>query len=1052
MNKEVETENAPKKKLALDNYYSDQIEEDKKAHHQLLDDEKFDYTYDYYLVYMSLLENALVKRLENKKNKTVESKPVKEAENSAKSSEAEEKVEDQEVNSKEEAEDSETENQVIVQEANSKEEIEASEKNSEDQENDSEDDLEVNASGSEEQAEDQANGSENEVEASENDSEGQVEVSAPLSEDQVVISAPQYEDEVEASTADSQIQEVESKEEQDHVVEDQIVEDNMDQQTNNDSNQNDIVDEEEQEEQSDVLVDSEQVQKDQLQDEENLEDLETENKVEDQNIDSKEEVSTSSTNVENSKDESNVQDQKTESNALVSNVEPKPQDPKVASKSKQQSTTNDIHALDERAALSIKKLLDPSTISLLPIPSAFSNYTNNNDQQTEDNKYHLSFADVSVDPINNFYQKVVDSVDPLLDDYIKLIINENHQPLKQQQVLVDESKIIETNIKNLYKTQKILGRKVANVFIIISCFLIFGLALIPILLKNKKIINEYDAYENQRKNELEQIWTTSHGLSLQFASRLNFNEMIKFIANKLNLGYGNYCSQETYQFISSCMNDFTVLHSAANFKYKNTEITDCVATYEEIRPIVTSNAVRFPYRDIETYTTSDGAIRTRTVTKYETLVAYHEEPTPFLEDRHFQILKTNFKPGFSFTTNVKTKTDKTKIKNFINFENKEFSKKLRITNDDNQINTELLEFFTIKAQEDYLKWADELNHKFNLTKTGRFLINDYVDVDYELDGLTTLPKKVKKNTVVSPLTQYSSWDINVAYNINEFNLKHLVAYQKQTVDQLVDIFKMVAKYYLYDFAEQVTPFLLSPAINREWYSSDGNYKIANSGNFEDHISSKDKPSNSYLLAKVYYEGLINFNQYDQAKKAWFEINRLDRDNQFLRYDLAHKSYGAQEEVDLVLVTGVHVGTQTIPVPYTRYYPIEEDKTVFYLAKDRTNKNNFIISKKKSNGFFELAHKANIPISNLDKINLHPNTSIEMQNPYQVLLDPNQVAYLDILNQLQNNCTDKIHVQANDDGYFIFVNSTQANDLALPEFFNSIKKLKNNLLELNQLEN
>lgn len=73
------------------------------------------------------------------------------------------------------------------------------------------------------------------------------------------------------------------------------------------------------------------------------------------------------------------------------------------------------------------------------------------------------------------------------------------------------------------------------------------------------------------------------------------------------------------------MDNFLNLHSAFNFKYKNTEITDCVATYKEWRMVTTSNAIQVPYIDFETYTTSNGQLATRRVTRYETLVGYHNE-------------------------------------------------------------------------------------------------------------------------------------------------------------------------------------------------------------------------------------------------------------------------------------------------------------------------------------------------------------------------------------------------------------------------------------------
>lgn len=94
----------------------------------------------------------------------------------------------------------------------------------------------------------------------------------------------------------------------------------------------------------------------------------------------------------------------------------------------------------------LKKLLDQSNVALVPVPSAFNNYTNNTKQAVDD-KYHLNYANVTVDPINNFYQKIVDSVNPLIDDYIKSLVNENHEPLKQQQVLITESENIEKNHK-----------------------------------------------------------------------------------------------------------------------------------------------------------------------------------------------------------------------------------------------------------------------------------------------------------------------------------------------------------------------------------------------------------------------------------------------------------------------------------------------------------------------------------------------------------------------------------------------------------------------------
>lgn len=154
-------------------------------------------------------------------------------------------------------------------------------------------------------------------------------------------------------------------------------------------------------------------------------------KPQEQKVDSKLEAEPGATNLENQKADAETQDQKAESKAE-----------EQIEKTQETKAVKEIPALDEKTLLSIKKLLDQSNVALVPVPSAFNNYTNNTKQAVDD-KYHLNYANVTVDPINNFYQKIVDSVNPLIDDYIKSLVNENHEPLKQQQVLITESENIE---------------------------------------------------------------------------------------------------------------------------------------------------------------------------------------------------------------------------------------------------------------------------------------------------------------------------------------------------------------------------------------------------------------------------------------------------------------------------------------------------------------------------------------------------------------------------------------------------------------------------------
>ncbi|MDC4183391.1 hypothetical protein [Mycoplasma bradburyae] len=710
-----------------------------------------------------------------------------------------------------------------------------------------------------------------------------------------------------------------------------------------------------------------------------------------------------------------------------------------------ENAENDHLESSKKTNFNISSLIDSNTISELAIPTFVNDYNENKWKDENHDKYHLNYVQIAVDPINNFYGKITESIDPLVDQYLSTIINEDHSPFKKQEVLIKECDRLLKEIKEYYTKNNIRGKKIGNGFIIFSFFLIIGLFLLPIFLKNKKAIKAFEEFESSRLAETNDIWNVNHSLSLQFASRVNYNELIKYVARKLNMDFENDCDEDIYTYLKKNHKELLDVSSAITLKYKNTPILDCIAKHKEWEYVTTSHQMSFPYTDVSVSINSDGSVSRRTITRYETLVAYHYENTPFIRATRHQILKTNFKPGFSFETNLLDKKAAKKNKNRINFENEEFSKLMNITNKNNKINTELLEFFTIKAQEDYVKWYQNPNNWINFKKLDRILVNVPKTItSSELKGFDTgLSNSLKKVT-------YTEADLDLTYHLNDLNVQYLVKDKYQTITELIKIIKTVVSDYLSNWAKRVTPFMISPTISREWYSEDKNYKISTSDTFEKSIIPK-KLNYEYILSKVFRNNLLYINKSTPGTESWYKITKIDKEGEFFKYEILQNAYEKYEEIDYVPVVGAHVGCKIIPVPYVRYYPVYEPKFVYFLKKENKYNHNFTITNNKNKSYFNIAKNFKLDLNNESNFEInHAKRSINLLNPFLILKNQANQRYLELLDEIRENCSNYVHVQANDDGYFIFVNTTTPEDIDNQIITASIAKLKNNLLELNQL--
>ncbi|QZX48871.1 hypothetical protein [Mycoplasma sp. E35C] len=630
----------------------------------------------------------------------------------------------------------------------------------------------------------------------------------------------------------------------------------------------------------------------------------------------------------------------------------------------------------------------------------------------QNKSYLLNPTQVTVDPINNFYKKINNDVPLILDEYLNNLLNANNKEVNQQTDLRNQISNLEHAIENEKKTNKILGRKVANFFIFVSFFLILGLFLMPIYLKNRKIIKEFENNKSDKLAEINYLFDQHKKLSLQFTNQLSCHTIIDYVSKKLGLGYENNCNQTLWNFYNR-QDGFLSISASMIFKYKNTPIINSYVKLLNFRDIITFNTMTFPYQAVETYYDGDG-LRTRTVTRYETLKATHIENTPFVDFEQSLLLLTNFKNNLDIVTDQKK---------HLKFENSEFSKLYKINTNNDMIDADVMEFFTIKAQEDYVTWYRQFpNNALNFSKIGDHF-NLMPPDDYVVDAINT---SYNFNSVINDRFD----DINVAAN----KVKNII-YS-----------------YFEQLARSMMSAMLSPTINREWYNFDNQYKIANENNFATKITNQKELNYNYILSRIDKPENLFFINEEPARRPWIKVlKRHNNADGFVEFDCLYQSYRSEILIDYVTVVGAHVGPKTIPVEFERFFDITEPKKIFFLPKEQ-NKNNhtFLISSNLDQSYYDLYNEITNKQDNPTFNNWTKKIKLWLLNPHQIIKQNQEDYYAEILEQIRNNYDPRISIEANDDGYFIIVNPVNNDELKNVELNGIIRKLKNLLLELKEL--
>ena len=550
-------------------------------------------------------------------------------------------------------------------------------------------------------------------------------------------------------------------------------------------------------------------------------------------------------------------------------------------------------------------------------------------------KAELNQSGISVDPINGFYQKYqttkLNVINSTVDNWLQQAKDQIDAQLKQYQ---QQIKQLEKQMEDEANLKGIHHKQISNKLIFGSCFIIIGLFFLPMYFSNKKVIKEYEQYCMGIQKQIDQIKKKIFHLIYDHLGSLRTS----YIVNQIFDQYGLIsCSQiDTYSVMSKLQRPNVIgIDKAHLVFYKNTPIYDL-----KLRQITVKNVQ-----------TTGRMMSEIDVGKYSipiVLTAHHNEPTPFIEPSNCICLLSNYlQPNFSFissslmkgldqryTETINTSGEQTmlsKIKDFANnvltshqkshnnniddkannvqLENDEFNSKVHFNWRGEQ--NDLVQFFTIKVQEDFVKWNDQT---CNLA-TQKYAFGNYAFYN-------------EKDSEVPFLSYYESILATCGYtsasaiaNIND-------------ISELKLKLKKVLVAYLDDWFKAVQLPLLVTGINREWYQKNGQYLIAST---DDVPVINEQTSWRYLLNK--WHNFFVFHMNSPARESWVDIAKFEPiDNSgFSKINLSLRSFRSQQMV--AYEPAYHgLSMRRVPVPYERFFPIQEPKRAYCFSTANWPKN------------------------------------------------------------------------------------------------------------------
>lgn len=623
----------------------------------------------------------------------------------------------------------------------------------------------------------------------------------------------------------------------------------------------------------------------------------------------------------------------------------------------------------------------------------------------------INFTNIFVDPINNISNHIEKNIENIIEDFFNQEFEETRPNYNQINNCVDQIKENKDSIIDWKKNNKINFLKFINGFIFFLFFILIGFVFWIPYKKNKNKINEFNEFKKDRMQEIDNLIKTKNTIIFSSFSTITLRDIYYFVFEELGIrAITNIENKKIMNIIND--NEIIDIYSSVCGIIQNSPFYDVIARKLYISNVPWSRSVSFPYIDYETVYNSNGTTSTRMVTRYETLTATHREPTPFVDKKNLLIYKTNFLKELSISNN-----NREYDKNIL-LENNDFINTVKILDYSNQ-SQKLSQFFTIKTQEDFVKWYSKENNKvFNFVKTNdnfvvkntSFFLSSLEDINKTLDSL-----------------------FRIDNNLEELN-----------IDDMKNKIKSKVIEYFLKFSKMIQLPLLVPGISREWYRESGKYLIAQNSDLEiEKIDNIEKIDLLDVLNKFLDPKYFWFNSKNIPKKPiWITLDSVKIINGCKVGIAKMNSYYEQHLSTDIAVSGFHVGTKIISVPYTKYIKFDENKIIIHCLKYKNTKTQFIINNSINSLIFSNHYNDNELFKKVKNLSLWTNDPSQFENSKN---KENMLDFAKSFNELNDNYFLGATLRIDECGLYVSINNI---DNVNNEILNKITKLINEFSNVN----
>ncbi|WP_027119963.1 hypothetical protein [[Mycoplasma] testudinis] len=560
---------------------------------------------------------------------------------------------------------------------------------------------------------------------------------------------------------------------------------------------------------------------------------------------------------------------------------------------------------------------------------------NSSNQQIElkKSKFNLDFERIINSPVDGFYNHVSNHLDNVIDEFIQNEFVDNNANQEAIQKQTQQIKHQEEAIVLKKKELKIIQMKWRRAVIFILFFVLIGFAFWKPFQKARRAIKEFNSFKKNAEQLIKEATFSRFEMLRAAFSTFQLRDIYEYVFSQFGIRISELLPKKQLFEILKDPNivDF---ESGLVGLYRNNPFYDVLIKYLNYRNVTTQTSATFPYWTTETVMVN-GRMQTRRVLRYETLVGYHQEMTPFIDYENRLFFITNFGPGLSF----KVDTDQKRDKSSINFENPDFEKHFNAHTWGTKISEveqkqRVKEVFSINSQEEFMKWYKLRNgiiHNFCKDENALMVFNKNPDINNILNMFRTIDS-------VNILERSVDVDLPTVTN----RLKKLVH------DYFEKIFQML----------QVP--LLSPIFSREWYRPNANYNIANNiqgllidVNGQDKIDYSYTPNRFFDIKNIWYTG-----NFEPKRPSWFRQLKQEAWSNDVKYNCYElRSFWSEVLIDQVTVIGVHVGAKILAVPFERFYEMAEQKHLCHLYFNSNIYCRLIVSSRNERLIFDNLYKS-----------------------------------------------------------------------------------------------